>query len=177
MASPLGHAAVGAATAAVVARSMDTPFTPLFWVGAVVASGIPDLDLILAWFGKTGPQYHRNASHSLFVLAAVVGGCWIVSETFLPSVSGGLLWGWSASLLTHPVLDVVTTGPKLAARGYGIGVFWPLSRHRFFVRRTIVDTPELEACRSFRELIVLLRPEVFTLGPPVFLILLAMILL
>ncbi len=177
MASPLGHAAVGAAAAAVVARAMDTPFTPLFWVGAIVASGIPDLDLILAWFGKTGPRYHRNASHSVFVLATVVGGCWFVSNAFWPNVSGGLLWGWSATLLSHPVLDVATTGPKLAARGYGIGIFWPLSRHRFFAPRPLVDTPELEGCRSIRELIVLLRPEVFTLGPPVCLILLAVILL
>ena len=176
MASPFGHAAVGTATAAVVARSMDTPFTAVFWVGAVVAAGLPDLDLLLAWFGKSGPRYHRNASHSIIVLATMIGGAWFLFQALLPGLSGGLFWSWSASLLTHPILDVVTTGPKLAKHGYGIGLFWPLPR-RLSVSRPLVRSPELEKCNSLRELVILLTPEVLTIGPPAALVLLGAILL
>jgi len=176
MASPFGHAAVGTAAAAVVARTMDAPFTASLWIGAVVASGLPDLDLLLAWFGKSGPRYHRNASHSILVLGAILTLGWFVFQHLLPGVHHGVFWAWSVSLLTHPVLDVLTTGKKLAARGYGIGVLWPLGR-RLSVTHPIVHTPELEQCNNLRELFILLKPEFLTLGPLAGAVLLAAVLL
>lgn len=177
MASPFGHAAVGAASAAVVARSLETPLSFSFWVVAIVAAGAPDLDLLLAWFGKAGPKYHRNASHSIVVLGAGIIATWWVLKIFFNTEHFGLFWAGSVSLLTHPVLDVLTTGPKLAQRGYGIGIFWPLSRRRFSVSRPMVRTPELDTCNSVSEVIVELKPEVIKLGPPALVILLAAILL
>lgn len=173
MASPFGHAAVGLATASVVARSMETPFTLSLWLIAVVAAGAPDLDLVLSWFGKSGPRYHRNASHSLFVLGGAILAVWFTFGVSMPVQAHGLFWAGSVSLLSHPILDVITTGPGLARRGYGIAVFWPIGRRRFWVRRPIVNTPEFDACENVSDVMAQLKPEVLRLGPPTAAVLLA----
>ena len=97
MASPIGHAAVGIAAAAVVARATELPGTPALWVGAFIASGVPDLDLGLALFGLKGPRFHRSFSHSLFILSALIAAMWFVVAA-TPAIASGVLWAWSAAL-------------------------------------------------------------------------------
>ena len=157
---------VGLASAAVVARVTGAPRGPELWVGAFIASGLPDLDIVLQWVGLKGPRYHRNASHSLFVIGALAAGAWAALR-FLPI---GLDWrvalAWLAALVSHPLLDVLTTGPSVGARGYGIGVLWPLGRRRWFLARPLLDqTTEWESCRSLGEVWRGLEPELLLFGP------------
>ena len=84
VASPLGHAMVGMAAAAVASRVAGGGASVPLWIGAFIASGVPDLDLGLEFVGLKGPKYHRNASHSLFVLAALSGVVWVLAPRLIP---------------------------------------------------------------------------------------------
>lgn len=131
MASPVGHALIGLSAAAVVQQVTGTPHTALLWVGAFVASGVPDLDVFLRLVGRMGPKYHRNASHSFLVIL----GFWLAIVAVAFGMDLGLPWGvllaWLAALLSHPVLDYLTTGPRLGEAGYGIALWWPISKRRY----------------------------------------------
>jgi membrane-bound metal-dependent hydrolase YbcI (DUF457 family) len=164
MASPIGHAAVGIAAAAVVARATELPGTPALWLGAFIASGVPDLDFGLALFGLKGPRFHRSFSHSLFLLGAVVVAMWFLVAR-VPSLGPEIVAAWAAALLSHPLLDVVTTGPGTAARGYGIPLFWPLSNKGWHLQRPILETAAFEECRSVRDVWDGVRPEVVRIVP------------
>ena len=156
---------VGLASAAVAAKVVGASPSPQLWLGAVVASGLPDLDLVLAAFGLSGPRFHRNASHSLLVIAALAAGIWLLLPALPVTVSAATLWVWVVVLVSHPVVDVVTTGPELAARSYGIPLFWPLVRKRWFLERPILDTADFSACRSLHDVWAAVRPELLRLGP------------
>jgi membrane-bound metal-dependent hydrolase YbcI (DUF457 family) len=132
MASPVGHAAVGVAVAAVVAATTHTALSLAFWVGAVIASGIPDLDVVFPLLGFS-KRFHRNASHSLLVLLAEIALLFLLLPRIAPGLPVGVAVAWSAALLSHPFLDVITTGPALGVLGWGIPLFWPFSGKRFFV--------------------------------------------
>jgi membrane-bound metal-dependent hydrolase YbcI (DUF457 family) len=136
MASPVGHAAVGVAAAAVVARATGTPPSLVLWGGAVIASGIPDLDFAFPVLGFS-MRFHRGASHALLVMALEVVAGMLVVHWLAPQVSPAFVLAWSAALFTHPLLDIVTTGPTLAEFGWGIPLFWPFSRRRLFVARPL----------------------------------------
>ena len=156
---------VGLASAAVVARVTGAPRGPELWIGAFIASGVPDLDIVLEWVGLKGPRYHRNASHSLFVIGALALGVW-AALSFLPvELDWRVALAWLAALVSHPVVDVLTTGPSLGARGYGIGVLWPLGRRRWYMQRPLLDqTTEWESCRSLGEVWRGIKPELLLFG-------------
>src|SRR3977135_1206643 len=103
MASPIGHAAVGVAVAAVVARITSVPGSLALWIGAVIASGIPDLDVLFPLLGFS-KRFHRNASHSLFIISVEILAGWLLARAFAPGVAGGGLFAWSAALASHPLL-------------------------------------------------------------------------
>lgn len=157
---------VGLAAAGVMARVTNTPHSIPLWFGAFVASGLPDLDLALAPFGLRGPRFHRNRSHSFLVLGGIAGAVWLGLQLLPWSVAPGTEWVWLAALFSHPLVDVITTGPTLGARGYGVALFWPVSGKRWFVKRPVVETADLDQCRSWRDLWVKIRPEVYRLGAP-----------
>lgn len=149
MASPVGHAAVGIAAAAVVARVTATPDSTALWAGAVIASGIPDLDVALPLLGFP-KRLHRNATHSLlFVTAVILLGVAVIRWLGLHPPAGMLL-AWVAALITHPLLDVVTSGPAVGRAGWGIPLLWPFSRRRFYLRRPLLvsDRPESHTLRD-----------------------------
>jgi membrane-bound metal-dependent hydrolase YbcI (DUF457 family) len=156
---------VGMATAAVVARGLDAPSTAPLWIGAFIASGLPDLDVTLAAFGLKGPRFHRNMSHALPVIGMVVVGSWLALSRTPGLVAPSVFWAWCGALVSHPLLDVITTGPKLRARGYGIPLFWPLSRTRWYLPRPLLETADFAACRSVRDVWEGIRPEVLRIGP------------
>ncbi len=135
MASPVGHVAFGAAAAIVVARATGTPDSAALWSGAVVASIVPDFDVALPLLGFS-ERLHRNATHSLLFAAAVIGlGLWAIHRV-APQPPAVLL-AWTVALLSHYVLDVVTTGPTLGGLGWGVPLLWPVSRRRFYVSRPL----------------------------------------
>jgi membrane-bound metal-dependent hydrolase YbcI (DUF457 family) len=156
---------VGLTAAAVVMRVTGAPATPALWIGAVAAAGLPDLDLGLRLFGLKGPRFHRNGSHSLLVIATLLAAAWISLAAFPTLLDWRIALAWSLSLVSHPLLDVVTTGPTIAARGYGIGLLWPLSTRRWFLARPILDLDtDLTRCPSLHCLWQGLRPEIYGLG-------------
>lgn len=145
MASPIGHTLVGVGFASAAAYAMGVPTSPALCLGAIVASNLPDLDLFGPFFGLPIRRTHRQASHSLLVLAGLVLlAAWI--WRWLP---GGLqlrlCLAWSVALLSHPILDVFTTDSATAARGFGIPLFWPLVAQRWYVRRPIYRPAGLKA--------------------------------
>jgi membrane-bound metal-dependent hydrolase YbcI (DUF457 family) len=168
MASPVGHALVGAAAAGLTAQVTGTPETAALWAGGVIAAGVPDLDIVLSLFGLDGPPYHRNHTHSIFVLALLVAAGWLVVRATSLPVDAGLYAAWTAALATHPLLDLATSGPTIAARGYGIPLLWPVVRRRLHAPRDAFDrdTGDWAAVRNARDLWWRVEPEVFVLGPP-----------
>lgn len=134
MASPVGHLAFGLAAAAVVARATGTPDSTTLWLGAAVACGIPDVDVAFPLLGLS-KRWHRNATHSLLFAGTVIAAALAILGALGAAPAAGLLAAWIAALLSHYLLDVITTGPTLGRLGWGIPLFWPVSRKRFWVSR------------------------------------------
>lgn len=166
MASPVGHALVGIGAAALVAKVTGTAPSSACWIGAIVASSIPDLDLIGVIVGLPVHHVHRRATHSLLVLgglALVVMSAW---SLMLGIANPGLGLAWSAALFSHPLLDVITTGPRDAAGGFGIPLFWPLSSRRWYLASPVYRSIPLAAYLSSAEEVWRgLWTEVSLLGP------------
>jgi len=165
MASPVGHALIGLGLAAAVAEATGTPSSPALWLGAIVASGVPDLDFVGTIFGLASRRVHRHATHSLLVLGSLIlVAAW--AWTLLPGeVEPGLGLAWAAALLSHPLLDLAGTGPVAAARGFGVALLWPLSSRRWFLRQPVLRTAQLTACRSTEEFCKAMGPELSSLAP------------
>ena len=137
------HFLVGAALAVPFVRSGD--LTPLFpgW-SLPVASGLlaasPDLDL--AGRRLFGIPYdslfsHRGLFHSpcfLILFSAALAA--LVAGRRIRSAFNRLWLVWGACMLTHPLLDALTSG------GRGVMLLLPFSRARvFFPWRPIYTTP------------------------------------
>ena len=156
MASPIGHVAFGLAAASVVARATGTPDSAALWLGAALASGIPDLDVVFPLFGLS-KRYHRNATHSLLFAATVIALGFPAIRVLDLEPGLNLELAWIAALLSHLLLDVLTTGPTLGRLGWGIPLFWPASPRRFHVERPLFvgDRTEshtlVDALREMRE--------------------------
>src|SRR3972149_6001108 len=87
-------------------------------------------------------RVHRHATHSLLVLGGLIvvtGWAW----SLLPGgVDLSLGLAWSAALLSHPVLDLVTTSPGAAAAGFGIPLLWPVLSRRWTLQPPVFHTVE-----------------------------------
>jgi membrane-bound metal-dependent hydrolase YbcI (DUF457 family) len=161
MASPIGHVIAGVGVAGAVAGALGVDSTPALWAGGAVASCLPDLDLLPSLWGVPFRRTHRQASHSILVLAPLVALSWVAAYAFDLPLDRRLLAAWTAALISHLVLDILCTGPVLGRQGQGISLFWPLTRRRWFVRRPMfpeVDllddiTPGLIVRACLRELV------------------------
>lgn len=151
MASPVGHALIGIGAAAVVAKVTGTAQSPDLWIGAVVASNIPDLDLIGAIVGLPVHRVHRRATHSLLVLGGSAFVAMLAWSLMLGTAYPGLALAWSAALLSHPLLDVITTGPRDGAGGFGIPLFWPFSSRSWYLVSPVYRSIPLAAYLSSAE--------------------------
>lgn len=164
MASPIGHALIGIGVASVVVRVMGIPNSSALWVGSVLASCAPDLDCIAV--GVTSSwRFHRSVTHSLLVLS---GGILMAAYVRGLSPDGqdrGVALAWSAALLSHPLLDVATTSPAAAAKGFGIPLFWPLLSRRWSLNPPLFQTAELAECQSVVEVGKVLSTEMLFLAP------------
>jgi membrane-bound metal-dependent hydrolase YbcI (DUF457 family) len=167
MASPVGHAIAGVTCAAAVSAAAGSPEGTTIWLGAIVAAGVPDLDFAPQVLGIGPRRYHRGPSHSLFVLGALVACASLAWRAGVMPVDGRSLAAWSLALLTHPVLDLLTTGPRSGATGAGVAICWPLSRRRQYLRRPLFEQDgRWLRCRSPRCMLGRLKPELVWLGPP-----------
>ena len=164
MASPIGHALVGIGLAALAVPVADLSPTPALWLGAVVASGLPDLDLVGTLFGLAPERTHRGPSHSFLVLGILVLIALVLSLPFESPVQLDLVLVWSIVLLSHPVIDLMATGPRASRKGLGLPLFWPVYPYRWYLRRPLLHPPSFAQYKSgafWR----LLLPEVLTFGP------------
>ncbi|MGM1052707.1 MAG: metal-dependent hydrolase [Pseudomonadota bacterium] len=90
-------------------------------IGAVLGT-LPDLDVVIDYGDAVANvTEHRGFSHSLFVLAGLATALTLLCVRFAPARDISLgRWGafFSLCLLTHPLLDALTT--------YGTQLWWPL---------------------------------------------------
>ncbi|HWU37758.1 MAG TPA: metal-dependent hydrolase [Candidatus Acidoferrum sp.] len=161
MASPVGHVVVGMGLAGAAAGALGMESRLALWAGAAVASCLPDLDLIPWIWGVPFRRTHRKASHSILVLVPLVALAWLVNRALGSSLNWKLLVAWTAALLSHLLVDVLTTGPVMGRQGHGIPLFWPLTKRRWFVRAPMFPevnlleemTPDLLVRTCWRELV------------------------
>ena len=164
MASPVGHLAFGVAAAAVVARATGTPDSVALWLGAAVASGIPDVDVVFPLLGLN-QRYHRNATHSLLFAGVVIAVGLGALRALDLTVGTGIKVAWIAALLSHFLLDVITTGPTLGRLGWGIPLLWPVSRKRFYVSRPFLVGDRTES-HTLSDTLREMREDLVRIVPP-----------
>jgi membrane-bound metal-dependent hydrolase YbcI (DUF457 family) len=164
MASPVGHALVGIGLAAVAVPVTGVSPSSVLWVGSVIASGLPDLDYVGTILGISPQQTHRRVTHSLLVLCIVALAALGLSWRFADVRTHELVAVWSVVLLSHPLVDLLATGPRTAHKGFGLPLFWPLWPRRWYLRRPLVEPPSLREYRSGRVWRRLLR-ELTLFGP------------
>ncbi len=137
MASPVGHVIVGVGVAGAIAGVLGAENTPALWVGAAVVSCVPDLDLLPSLWGVPYWRVHRQASHSILVLASLSALFWVSLNAWQVGLDWRYLVSWEGALFSHVLLDVLSSGPALGARGHGIPLFWPVTSRRWYVHRPI----------------------------------------
>jgi membrane-bound metal-dependent hydrolase YbcI (DUF457 family) len=164
MASPIGHALVGIGLAALSVPIIGVSPSAAVWVGSVIASGLPDLDFAGTLLGISSTRVHRRATHSLVVLGIVVLLATGLSSRLERFAGHDLVLVWSLALLSHPIVDLLATGPQAARKSFGLPLFWPLWSRRWHLRRPLLRPPSLEQYRS-GSIWGLLLPELTLFGP------------
>jgi len=163
MASPVGHALVGVGLAAVSVPLLGVTPGPALWIGAIIASGVPDLDMIGVWLGCEPERVHRRATHSLVVLSALAALGLLASSAPWAPFDTPTVWAWAIALLAHPLVDTLITKNEEGGNKWGIPLFWPLWSHRFCLPRPIIPSPDIKSYASLALLRDLL-PEIALFG-------------
>lgn len=110
---------------------------PRLMAAGVVASVLPDLDVIAFWLNiaYASEWDHRGFTHSL-AFAVVLG---IIAAVIAPALRSKRLTALlfvTISAASHGLLDMLTTG------GLGVALLWPYAGERmFFPWRVIVVSP------------------------------------
>ena len=163
MASPVGHALVGVGLAAVSVPLLDVMPGPALWMGAIIASGVPDLDMLGVLLGYELDRVHRRAIHSLCVLSVLAA--LVLGLSFLPWVpfDTPAAWVWAIALLAHPLVDTLITKNEEGGNNWGIPLLWPFWSHRFCLPRPLIPSPD---AKSYASLALLrdLWPEIALFG-------------
>lgn len=107
---------------------------PALLLTGIVFSIIPDLDVLSF---KLGIAYanafgHRGFTHSLLFAFSLPALALLFRRYFTAGV-GYVGWFLILSLLSHSVLDSLTTG------GMGVGWLWPWSQERFFAPIRVIN--------------------------------------
>jgi membrane-bound metal-dependent hydrolase YbcI (DUF457 family) len=132
-------------------------------VGAVIASGLPDLDFLGVLLGYKLEQIHRKATHSLVVLIVLAALALWASHGQHSPLETGTVWAWALALLAHPLVDILTTSPREDQVDWGIPLLWPLTSRRFHMSRALVRPPRLDSYAS-KALLRDLLPELALFG-------------
>ncbi len=117
---------------------------PRLLMAGIVASVLPDLDVIAFRFGIAYADEfgHRGFSHSLLCAALVA----LLGAVLYRWYGTGFRRAWAVlfvSMASHGVLDAFTTG------GQGIAFFWPWSDARFFAPWQVIEVATLRWARFF----------------------------
>jgi inner membrane protein len=119
-------------------RSVPAPLL----VAGVIASALPDLDVLAFRFGipYSNEFGHRGASHSL-AFAALLGVIAVVlaSRLRVSRLAAFLFVGVSAA--SHGLLDMLTNG------GRGVALWWPVAHARYFFPIRVVEVSPLSLHR------------------------------
>ena len=163
MASPVGHALVGVGLAALSVPLLGVAPDPALWIGAVIASCVPDLDLVGVLLGFRPERVHRKATHSFFFLGVLACLALLASRWPGMPFSTHTVWGWAIALLAHPLVDTLTTTGRPGQSDWGIPLFWPFSSRHYCVARPLVQSPSLDSYAS-KSLWRALWPELAIFG-------------
>jgi inner membrane protein len=130
--SESAHFLVGAALSLAAIRSRELTTVLPVWIIPVscgLLATVPDLDLV--WSHVFGPVHsnvlrHRGLFHSPFFLILAAGGlAGIVMRNQSKRAFAWLWLLWAVCMLTHPLLDALTTG------GRGVMLLAPFTTARF----------------------------------------------
>jgi len=163
MATIMTHAIAGYTIARVCVRK---PVPPFYWVLAVLAPALPDLDTL---GHKYGIRYqdcfgHRGALHSLLVAAFCALVLIAVFKLFARPRGFSLLkdcfWGLFLGISSHGLLDALTNG------GLGVAVFWPWSCQRYFFPVRPLEVSPLSVERFFQQGIFIMKNEFYYVWIP-----------
>jgi inner membrane protein len=170
MASALSHAVAALGIGAAFYR----PNVPkLVWVGGIVCSVLPDVDVIGFRFGIHYGDFwgHRGFTHSL-IFAAILAGVFAIAIARARSEIHRLRLFFYLFLVTasHGLLDAMTNG------GLGVAFFSPVDNRRYFLPwRPILVSP-IGMARFFSARgVAILESEILWIWVPAFVfVLLAM---
>jgi len=163
MSSPVGHALVGVGLAALSVPLLDVRPGPALWVGAVIASSVPDLDFLGVLLGYPQDRVHRQGTHALPVLGLVAGLTLWAARELVSWLDTRTVWAWALALLSHPFVDALTTTIEPARANVGIPLFWPFSTRRYYLPRPLARPPTLASYTS-ASLLRDLLPELALFG-------------
>ncbi|CNL28167.1 MULTISPECIES: metal-dependent hydrolase [Yersinia] len=118
---------------------------PALLLTGIVFSIIPDLDVLSF---KLGIAYanafgHRGFTHSLLFAFSLPALALLFRRYFNTSFSR-IGWFLTLSLLSHSVLDSLTTG------GMGVGWLWPWSQERFFAPVQVIKVAPFQLGQYFK---------------------------
>lgn len=147
-ASAIGYAALGAAP------------PKRFWLFAVAAGFLPDIDVVGFAFGVDYASVlgHRGVTHS--ILFAIAAGAVFAGLTSTKHFIR--YWAvFCAIALSHGVLDAMTTG------GLGVGFFIPFSETRYFFPCHPILVSPIGIARFFSQWgLAVLQSEAIWIGIP-----------
>lgn len=129
-------------------------------MSGVLASMLPDADVILFRFGATydGPWAHRGFSHSL-MLAMLIGllAAFCLRRTAPPLLAFAFV---AVSAASHGLLDMLTNG------GHGIALFWPFDDQRYFFAWRPIQVSPLAPARFVTKAAAVARSEILWIWLP-----------
>lgn len=136
MASALSHAVAALGIGAAFYRSSAPK---LVWVGGIVCSVLPDVDVIGFRFGIHYGDFwgHRGFTHSLIFAAILAGVCVIIIPRVRSEIHRLRLFFYLfLATASHGLLDAMTNG------GLGVAFFSPVENRRYFLPwRPILVSP------------------------------------
>jgi inner membrane protein len=138
----ISHAAVPLAIGLGLGRNI---VSPRLLVAGLVASVVPDLDVLAFRFGVAYSDQlgHRGFSHAL-LFAVILGALAALLAERLDARRLTAFAFVSLAAASHGLLDMLTNG------GLGVAYLWPFSDHRFFFHERVIQVAPLSLRRLFR---------------------------
>ncbi|MEK6813497.1 MAG: metal-dependent hydrolase [Nitrospirota bacterium] len=129
MPSPIGHTLASWLLASIAGRKIHSKNEPVFWIAALIAGNLPDLDLlpaVVVGLEAVSP-FHQGITHSIgFAATAGLAFGFFFRKRGIPLSLG---WPFFAALTyAHVLLDSLgdDTFPPI-----GVMLLWPFSSERF----------------------------------------------
>ncbi len=134
MSAPIAHMLVGLTLYSVFQKLNHQPRFSWLWAGIfVIATGLPDLDIVPIHLELLPKSTHRTFSHALptdFVIGVVIATGILIwhSRKHLPRPKH-LIWLLPLAVMSHPILDMSCLDFKPP---YGTQLLWPFSDQFFY---------------------------------------------